>query len=263
MLLLGGELAFMDAFSVWYPDDDMTQASRSAGIRLGLVLLAASLAVAGMPIRSATARVPFSIDPKAEAAFERAYTTQFPSRWTNQVRGTAWRTAHDAAANYIRDSWAKLVEPFASEGAFAELRPFNFTDPTGTQPDNTDPIGLAGPENNVLAFVPGSDPVLRNEIVIVGGHYDCVDITVDGGLDCGMQIPTATAVLEGLMRYWKANNIRPRRSFAAFDQRTFGAFVAMFGQLGQLRFVQLLIIQRTVGADTRGGFGFEVLAVRG
>ncbi|MCA1831697.1 MAG: M28 family peptidase [Actinobacteria bacterium] len=179
-------------------------------------MIAGCLMLAGLPVQAIAARVPFSIDATFTAAFERAYTTQFPSRWTNQVRGTAWRTAHDAAANYIRDSWEKLLAPLASEGAFAELRPFNFSDPTGTQPDNVDPIGISGPENNVLAFVPGSDPALRNQIIIVGGHYDCVDITVDGGLDCGMQVPATTAVLEGLVRYWTANNIRPRRSFAAF-----------------------------------------------
>ncbi|MDP9317719.1 MAG: M28 family peptidase, partial [Actinomycetota bacterium] len=162
----------------------------------------------------ASAKVSFSIDPRYEAAVENFYTTQFPSRWTNQVSGTAWRTSHDAAANWLRQEWSHLLEPFAAEGAFAELRPFNFVDPNGG--DNQDPFGLVGPETNVLAFMPGSDPVLRNQVVIIGGHYDCVDVVVDGGLDCGMQMPVATAVLEGLVRYWKANSVRPKRSFALF-----------------------------------------------
>jgi photosystem II stability/assembly factor-like uncharacterized protein len=167
------------------------------------------------PAASAT-KTPFSIDAEYEAKVENDYTTQFPSRWTNQQRGTAWRTAHDAAALFIRDEWTRLLKPFQAEGAFAELRPFNFVNPTGTQPDNQDPIAGLGPENNVLAFMPGADPALRNQVVVIGGHYDCVDITVDGGLDCGMQIPATTAVLEGLVRYWRANGIRPRRSVAMF-----------------------------------------------
>ncbi len=160
--------------------------------------------------------MPFTIDPYYAARLEHVFTTSFPSRWTNQVRGSAWRIAHDAAALFIRDEWARLVAPLADEGAFSELRPFNFADPTGLQPDNQDPILGVGPENNVLAFIPGADPLLRNQVVITGGHYDCVDITVDGGIDCGMQIPATTAVLEGLMRYWLANDLRPRRSVAFF-----------------------------------------------
>jgi photosystem II stability/assembly factor-like uncharacterized protein len=181
------------------------------------VFISVSLLAVIVPVPAAPAtKVPFSIDAAYAARFEHVYTTQFPSRWTNQVQGTAWRTAHDAAALFIRDEWARLLKPFASEGAFSELRPFNFLDPTGTQPDNQDPLALIGPENNVLAFMPGSDPLLRNEIVVVGGHYDCVDITVDGGIDCGMQIPASTAVLEGLVKYWLANDIRPRRSLMMF-----------------------------------------------
>ena len=181
-----------------------------------IVVLVGLLAVLLPGPAAHAAKVPFSIDPYYTARLERAYTTMFPSRWTNQVRGSAWRTAHDAAALFIRDEWARLVEPLAAEGAFSELRPFNFADPTGTQPDNQDPILGVGPENNVLAFIPGSDPLLRNQVVITGGHYDCVDITVDGGIDCGMQVPATTAVLEGLVRYWLANDLRPRRSVAFF-----------------------------------------------
>jgi photosystem II stability/assembly factor-like uncharacterized protein len=186
--------------------------------RIGSVLVLAALAVTGFPtVPAAHAEtVPFSIDANYVAKFERDYTTRFPSRWTNQPTGTAWRTGHDGAALFIRDEWRRLIAPLAKEGAFAELRPFNLEDPAGVQPDFTDPGGAAGPENNVLAFIPGSDPALRTQVVVVGGHFDCVDITVDGGLDCGMQMPASTGVLEGLVRYWTANNLRPRRSLAMF-----------------------------------------------
>jgi photosystem II stability/assembly factor-like uncharacterized protein len=181
--------------------------------RLGAVLLALVLMPATAEA-SARAHVPFSIDPRYEAKVENYYTTQFPTRFTNQVSGTAWRTSHDAAANWIRQEWSRLLKPLEKEGAFAEVRPFNLGDPVGGE--GQAPGGLAGPESNVLAFVPGSDPVLRNQVVIIGGHYDCVSDVVDGGLDCGMQVPSATAVLEGLVRYWQANHIRPKRSFALF-----------------------------------------------
>src|SRR3954468_15256603 len=86
---------------------------------------------------TAAAKAPFSIDPRYTAKVENDYTTQFPSRWTNQVSGTAWRTSHDASANWIKDEWARLLQPFAAEGAFSELRPFNFLDPNGAG-DNQD-----------------------------------------------------------------------------------------------------------------------------
>jgi len=181
---------------------------------VAFVLPAASVQAKPLAGAATTAKVPFSIDPQYAAAVENYYTTQFPSRWTNQVSGSAWRTSHDASANWIRDEWSRLLQPFAVEGAFSEIRPFNLEDPAGA--GDQDPSGAAGPESNVFAFMPGSDPILRNQVVIVGGHYDCVDVVVDGGLDCGMQIPAATAVLEGLVRYWKANNVRPRRSVAFF-----------------------------------------------
>jgi len=194
----------------------MSRKLLAAAAAAWLLVSANPAATAPAPATAAAAtKIPFSIDPYYEARVENFYTTQFPSRWTNQVSGTAWRTSHDAAANWIRDEWSRLLKPFASEGAFAELRPFNFTDPNGGS-DNQDPFGIVGPESNVIAFVPGADPVLRNQIVIMGGHFDCVDVVVDGGLDCGMQIPVVTAVLEGLARYWQANDLRPRRSLALF-----------------------------------------------
>lgn len=193
-----------------------TRLARPIVAVVAALVVLATIAVGAAAPPPARAKVPFSIDPAYAADFEHYYTTQFPSRWTNQVRGAAWRTAHDASAIYIRDEWARLLKPFEAEGAFSELRPFNFVDPTGQQPDNQDPFAGVGPENNVLAFMPGSDPLLRNQVVIIGGHYDCVDVTVDGGLDCGMQIPVTSAVLEALTRYWRDNGIRPRRSIAMF-----------------------------------------------
>src|SRR4051794_17668318 len=107
----------------------------------GLVAGMAEILPAAAPAATAP-HVPSSIDADYEAQVETYYTTQFPSRWTNQPVGTAYRTSHDAAARWLRDEWGRLLKPFKAEGAFSELRPFDLADPIGTGPG--DPTGLTG-----------------------------------------------------------------------------------------------------------------------
>lgn len=60
---------------------------------------------------------------------------------------------------------------------------------------------------NVIAEIPGTDPCLKDELVIIGGHWDCFQLSPgagDNGAGC-------IAMLEA-MRILKAIDIRPRRT---------------------------------------------------
>jgi Zn-dependent M28 family amino/carboxypeptidase len=63
---------------------------------------------------------------------------------------------------------------------------------------------------NVLAEIPGTDPALRDEVVLVGAHLDSWH-TATGATD---NADGVTAVMEA-MRILKALNLRPRRTIRA------------------------------------------------
>jgi len=67
--------------------------------------------------------------------------------------------------------------------------------------------GDAGNAYNVMAELPGSDPVLRDEVVMIGGHLDSWHTGV-GATD---NADGATTVIEA-MRILKATGARPRRT---------------------------------------------------
>ncbi len=63
----------------------------------------------------------------------------------------------DKAADYLAKHFAKCgLKPAGADGTY--LQPFDAKGITSMQ--------------NVLAILPGSDPKLRDEVIVVGGHYD-------------------------------------------------------------------------------------------
>ena len=62
-------------------------------------------------------------------------------------------------------------------------------------------------ENNVVAEIPGTDPYLKDELVILGGHMDSWHAST-GTTDNG----TGTAVMMEAVRILKATNLKPRRT---------------------------------------------------
>jgi len=62
-------------------------------------------------------------------------------------------------------------------------------------------------ENDVVAEIPGTDPKLKDELVIIGGHMDCWHAAT-GATDNG----AGAAVMMEVMRILKAINIEPRRT---------------------------------------------------
>ncbi len=73
---------------------------------------------------------------------------------------------------------------------------------------------------NVLGLIPGSDPELADEIVVLGAHYDHLGVEPDGEIMNGANDnASGTAVVIEIARSWQAAGYRPPRSvlFAAWD----------------------------------------------
>ncbi len=78
---------------------------------------------------------------------------------------------------------------------------------------------------NVLALLPGSDPERRDEIVVVGAHYDHIGREPDGVVMNGANDnASGTATVLEIARLWHAQGFVPARSvlFAAWDAEEVG-----------------------------------------
>ena len=74
--------------------------------------------------------------------------------------------------------------------------------------------------SNVLGLLPGSDPFLKQEIIIIGAHYDYVGDDPSNGLRYSGANDDASGIsgLLEIARVWNQSNYRPKRSvlFAAW-----------------------------------------------
>jgi hypothetical protein len=73
---------------------------------------------------------------------------------------------------------------------------------------------------NVLGLLPGADPSQRDDIVIVGAHYDHAGVDPDGTIYNGANDnASGVAVMLEIARLWQAQGYRPVHSvlFAAWD----------------------------------------------
>jgi len=78
---------------------------------------------------------------------------------------------------------------------------------------------------NVLGVLPGSDPAGRDQIIIVGGHYDHLGADPDGTTWAGANDDASgPAVFLEIARQWHEQGYVPRRSvlFAAWDAEEIG-----------------------------------------
>ncbi|HJS28688.1 MAG TPA: M20/M25/M40 family metallo-hydrolase, partial [Anaerolineales bacterium] len=119
---------------------------------------------------------------------------------------------------------------------------------------------------NVLGILPGSDPYLRQEVIILGAHYDHVGDDPAGlvceGSDCtetpGLRYPGANdnasgvGVLLEIARSWHEQGFRPKRSvlFAAWGAEE-------LGQLGSRYFLEnpTLPLDHSLGIVQLDGVG--------
>lgn len=73
---------------------------------------------------------------------------------------------------------------------------------------------------NVLGLLPGTDPQLQDEVVIVSAHYDHMGIDPDGTIYNGANDnASGVAVVLEIARMWQAQGFQPKRSvlFVAWD----------------------------------------------
>ncbi len=73
---------------------------------------------------------------------------------------------------------------------------------------------------NVIGALPGSDPALSNEVVIIGGHYDGVGADPSGGLfyEAANDNASGPAVIMALVNHFVNTKVQPKRTivFAAW-----------------------------------------------
>jgi len=73
---------------------------------------------------------------------------------------------------------------------------------------------------NVLGLLPGTDPLQKDEIVVIGAHYDHVGVDPDGTIYNGANDnASGVAVMLEIARLWQSQGFRPARSilFVAWD----------------------------------------------
>jgi hypothetical protein len=78
---------------------------------------------------------------------------------------------------------------------------------------------------NVLGLLPGTDPQHKDEIVVIGAHYDHVGRDPDGTIYNGANDnAAAVAVMLEIARLWQVQGFHPARSvlFAAWDAEELG-----------------------------------------
>jgi hypothetical protein len=78
---------------------------------------------------------------------------------------------------------------------------------------------------NVLGLLPGTDPTLKDEYIIIGAHYDHVGTDPDGAIFNGANDnASGTAVIMEIVRLWQSQGIKPKRSilFVAWDGEEMG-----------------------------------------
>jgi len=68
---------------------------------------------------------------------------------------------------------------------------------------------------NILAYIEGSDPVLKNELVVVTGHYDHIGVAngeINNGADDDASGTVCTMTLAAMMQKAKSEGFGPKRS---------------------------------------------------
>ena len=101
---------------------------------------------------------------------------------------------------------------------------------------------------NVVAEIPGTDPTLKSQVVMLGGHLD----SWAGGTGATDNGAGCIATLEA-MRILKALNIQPRRTirialWGGEEQGLYGSFGYVKKHFGDPRNMQLLPEQQTISA---------------
>ncbi len=144
----------------------------------------------------------------------------------------------DMAVVGVNDDAVKFLFRDTGMSLYARIQKMEREKKTGSAP-----LGLTGalkvrtesipeaPCRNVLAKITGSDKVLRNEIIVIGAHFDGLGLSEDGRMRPGADDnASGTAVVMELARAMKAGNARPKRTvlFALWDGEEEGLWGSLY-----------------------------------
>jgi len=142
-------------------------------VAAALLAVAACRAPGGAPVASPTA--PDSVQVRLDIE------TLASDRLEGRRTGTP---GNDSAAMFLAARYAALGLQAAPDAVVtcvrcpaAYIRRFNATEPVRGGPPNVMPT------QNVVGVIPGTDPSLRNEYVVIGAHFDHLGRSTVGALD--------------------------------------------------------------------------------
>jgi hypothetical protein len=120
------------------------------------------------------------------------------------------------ASKYIADSFERLkLKPLFEDSYFQSI-------PSLTPDKETGKEGFIG--RNVGAFIPGSDPALADEWIVLSAHLDHVGVKGDTLYPGADDNASGVAMLLEVAEYFALRKEQPRRTiaFVAFDQEEVG-----------------------------------------
>ena len=121
----------------------------------------------------------------------------------------AGTTGAEAARAYIYDQWQEIgMEPFFKEGF-------------------TDPFGKSGVDYaNLVGVIPGNDPILKDEYILVGAHFDHIGIKKGEVCNGADDNASGSSALIEIARMLKTSQSSLKRSviIAAFDAEELGLY---------------------------------------
>jgi hypothetical protein len=167
--------------------------------------------------RAGATAVVYVLGPEwtADSIAKYAGTSQRPSRSLgNDLAYPQFLLSQDAASRLFQAAGLTLAEQWAN-GAKAEFRPVPLAGLTATGALPTEQVDHARAPN-VIAVWPGSDPVLKNEYVVLSAHMDHIGVgqpvngdSINNGADDDGS--GTTGILE-VARAFASMGMRPKRS---------------------------------------------------
>lgn len=121
-----------------------------------------------------------------------------------------------------------------------------------------------GHMRNVLAKITGSDPVLKNEYIVIGAHYDHLGNHPDGRMNPGADDnASGTAVVMELARAMKAGKDRPKRTviFALWDGEEQGLFGSSYYVTHPVHPIDKTIVNLNLDMVAHGDGGLQYRGV--
>lgn len=162
-------------------------------------------AAAGHPgeLRRATAKTDLRVSGEYIYQISDSLLRRFPSRFAGVPGEGPFTISHREYSKEVVKLLEGIIAPIKDEKTTLGLSPYVETRPF---------LDDSSEFYNIVAVVPGSDPALSSQFVLVGGHWDCTPWTLDGAIDCGMQVALTAGVFKAFVDYWVANDVRPQRS---------------------------------------------------